>query len=323
MSRIAGIAASGAPVRDRTEEVLDQLRLVFPFDAGIVSSVDPATGEPRALVTRGYPDAFADYLVGPEWYAECIEPFGLPRTGWPVRERDLPIDPMSLQGIMAGRQAGLYEGLLSALITPDGRDAGFVMLSWAEEASPSDDACALIGHLSEALANMVDPLQSAHVLASTLGDAYNAVALVKGGTLVQLRGAPAPALVDASAPARQMVEHVLSGRRNSVAFLWPRAEGGWYGCRAFRCGDGVAVLGYRELESPYGLTRRELEVLTSLVDGASNSEIAAQLWVTTRTVRAHVEHILEKLGVASRAAAVGRAVVEGLLLPRHAGQSSA
>jgi DNA-binding NarL/FixJ family response regulator len=63
-------------------------------------------------------------------------------------------------------------------------------------------------------------------------------------------------------------------------------------------------------------------VLTSLVDGASNGEIAAQLWVTTRTVRAHVEHILEKLGVASRAAAVGRAVVEGLLLPRQAGDAA-
>jgi DNA-binding CsgD family transcriptional regulator len=319
MARIAAVAASGGPVRERADEVLDQLRRIFPFDAGIVSSVDPTSGEQRALASRGYSEDFTKYLVSPEWQAECIEPFGVPRTGFPVRESDLPIDPMSLRGIAAGREAGLYEGLLSALVTREGRHAGFLMLSWSEAEPPSEEACMIIGHLSQALANMVHPLQSARTLASTLGPETTAVALQGDGTVEPLSGRdPAPELIARGAPARELVEQVLGGGRQTVAFLWPRAGGGWYACRGFRCGDGVAVLAYREHDALYGLTRRELEVLTSLTGGASNGEIAAQLWVTTRTVRAHVEHILEKLEVSSRSAAVGRAVSEGLLLPHHA-----
>ena len=64
-----------------------------------------------------------------------------------------------------------------------------------------------------------------------------------------------------------------------------------------------------------GLTRREIEVLTQLASGASNPAIAKLLHVSPRTVATHVEHILEKLDVSTRAAAVGRAVREALLLP--------
>ncbi|WP_214371327.1 LuxR C-terminal-related transcriptional regulator [Pseudonocardia sp. H11422] len=70
-----------------------------------------------------------------------------------------------------------------------------------------------------------------------------------------------------------------------------------------------------EVDRPHGLTRHELEVLTLLVDGGSNAEIAGALQVPTRTVKAHVEHILDKLGVPTRAAAVGRAIQDGLLSP--------
>jgi len=48
------------------------------------------------------------------------------------------------------------------------------------------------------------------------------------------------------------------------------------------------------------LTRREQEVAASLADGLSNRQIARRLVITERTVKAHVEHILDKLGLASR-----------------------
>jgi DNA-binding CsgD family transcriptional regulator len=318
LSRIAGIAASGASALERTEEVLDELQHVFPFDAGLLSCVDPVAATRRQpVVVRGYPDSFTDYLVSPEWHAECVQPFGMSRTGWPVRERDLPVDPMSLRGIAEyGRPAGLNEGLLSALITPEGRHTGFVMLSWANDEPPSDEACAVIGHLSLALANMVDPLQSARVLAGSLGDGTSAVGLRADGGVVPLRGTPDATLIEPGSPVREIVERLLGERRTMVPFLWPRPAGGWYLCRAFRCRDGLAVLAYRPHDVLYGLTRRELEVLTSLAGGWSNNDIAEHLVVTTRTVRAHVEHIFDKLGVATRSAAVARAVTEGLLLPR-------
>jgi DNA-binding CsgD family transcriptional regulator len=319
MSRIAGIAASGASADERTEEVLDELQHVFPFDAGMLSCVDPVTATRRQpIVARAYPDSFRDYLVGPEWHAECIEPFGLPRTGWPVREHDLPVDPMSLRGIAEyGRPAGLNEGLLSALITPEGQHTGFIMLSWANDEPPSNEACAVIGHLSLALANMVDPLQSARVLAASLDEGSTAVGLRTDGGVIPLRGTADTELVEPGSPLRRIVEQLLAERRMTVSFLWPRPAGsGWYLCRAFHCRDRLAVLTYRPHDGVYGLTRRELEVLTSLAVGWSNHDIAEHLTVTTRTVRAHVEHIFDKLEITTRSAAVARAVAEGLLLPR-------
>ena len=55
--------------------------------------------------------------------------------------------------------------------------------------------------------------------------------------------------------------------------------------------------------SSYGLTRRETEVLHFVAEGRANAEIALELDLSPRTVEKHVEHILDKLGVKSRAAA--------------------
>jgi non-specific serine/threonine protein kinase len=48
------------------------------------------------------------------------------------------------------------------------------------------------------------------------------------------------------------------------------------------------------------LSPREREVAALLADGLTNREIAERLIVTQRTVASHIEHILEKLGFASR-----------------------
>jgi DNA-binding CsgD family transcriptional regulator len=58
---------------------------------------------------------------------------------------------------------------------------------------------------------------------------------------------------------------------------------------------------------------RELEVLRLLTDGASNPDISKALYISRRTTEHHVEHILTKLGVTSRTAAVAYALTHGLL----------
>ena len=62
-----------------------------------------------------------------------------------------------------------------------------------------------------------------------------------------------------------------------------------------------------------GLTKRELEVFRLLADGLSQKEIAAQLVISSKTVAAHVQHVLGKLGVHSRTQAVAQAYRRGLL----------
>ncbi|MFN2538022.1 MAG: LuxR C-terminal-related transcriptional regulator [Mycobacteriales bacterium] len=61
------------------------------------------------------------------------------------------------------------------------------------------------------------------------------------------------------------------------------------------------------------LTTREIEVLTLIASGRQNEGIAADLGISTHTVRTHVQSILSKLGVANRVAAVTLAHQTGLL----------
>jgi DNA-binding NarL/FixJ family response regulator len=63
------------------------------------------------------------------------------------------------------------------------------------------------------------------------------------------------------------------------------------------------------------LSMRERQVLVLVATGASNARIAEQLVVSTETVKSHVAHILAKLDVSSRAAAVDRALAIGALTP--------
>jgi DNA-binding CsgD family transcriptional regulator/GAF domain-containing protein len=73
--------------------------------------------------------------------------------------------------------------------------------------------------------------------------------------------------------------------------------------------DTGVVLGRRARGGPRGLgalTARELEVLERVAAGESNADIAAGLFITEATVKAHVKHIFRKLGVANRAEAVSR-----------------
>ncbi|MGA1813435.1 response regulator transcription factor [Frondihabitans sp. 4ASC-45] len=56
------------------------------------------------------------------------------------------------------------------------------------------------------------------------------------------------------------------------------------------------------------LTAREAEVFALIAEGASNPEIAARLFVSVATVKAHVNTIFAKLGVSTRAQAIALAL---------------
>jgi two-component system NarL family response regulator len=61
------------------------------------------------------------------------------------------------------------------------------------------------------------------------------------------------------------------------------------------------------------LTPRELAVLRLLADGQANKEIATTLDISERTVKSHLGHLFEKLGVTSRTEAVRVATRRGLV----------
>jgi two-component system nitrate/nitrite response regulator NarL len=64
-------------------------------------------------------------------------------------------------------------------------------------------------------------------------------------------------------------------------------------------------------ERPFGLTRRELEIVTAVASGESNKEIAQQLGISEETVKHHLTRIYDKVGASTR--------LELALFARHHG----
>lgn len=66
-------------------------------------------------------------------------------------------------------------------------------------------------------------------------------------------------------------------------------------------------------DEPIKLTRREIEVLTLVIEGRSSKEVADLLFVSKRTVDFHLANIYDKLQVTNRVQAFRRAVRLGII----------
>lgn len=77
--------------------------------------------------------------------------------------------------------------------------------------------------------------------------------------------------------------------------------------------NNVTEVNYGAGKSQYGLTDREMDVLSLMVSGLSNNDIAEKLVITRATAKAHVHSILQKLCVGSRTQATITAMKEGLV----------
>ncbi|WP_271254967.1 response regulator [Pseudanabaena sp. Chao 1811] len=75
----------------------------------------------------------------------------------------------------------------------------------------------------------------------------------------------------------------------------------------------AAEADYKQVLEATPLTERELEVLSEIVNGNSNAEIAERLYITVGTVKTHVRNILNKLCADDRTQAAVRALRAGLV----------
>ena len=135
-----------------------------------------------------------------------------------------------------------------------------------------------------------------------------------------------PAFVYDTARSRWRLAEALaeSGDRDEAQRQWQLAAAAADSLGAARLRAALADLGRRARlgdravrGGPLGiLTSRELEVLTCLAAGLSNKEIAAELFISGKTVSVHVSNILAKLGAASRTEAAAIAHDNGISRPR-------
>jgi two-component system nitrate/nitrite response regulator NarL len=87
--------------------------------------------------------------------------------------------------------------------------------------------------------------------------------------------------------------------------------------RDFLCDETLAALTseirLRRADDRPILSPREREILTRFTDGESVPTIARSIHLSQSTIKTHVQHLYEKLGVSDRAAAVAAAMRRGLI----------
>jgi DNA-binding CsgD family transcriptional regulator len=253
------------------------------FDRAFVSSIDDANFVPQACFIRG----------DPEW-AEAIleagrrEPRRLDRhllETEMIRRRQ----PIRVQDAQRERgvhpeiaEVSMSRSYVAAPIVVRDEVIGFIHADYYEQRRL---VCA------QDAANL-------WMFADAFGQAYERVLL--GEQIAQLRAS--------------MLE-ALSGAEHRFAAITDRAP-------SLRPGAGAVVDGppgaarrrpvhrtenwSRNPGPDELLTRRELEVLQLMADGATNDGIATRLVISHGTAKTHVKHILRKLGAANRAEAVSR-----------------
>jgi NarL family two-component system response regulator LiaR len=120
----------------------------------------------------------------------------------------------------------------------------------------------------------------------------------------------------------QMVQHALQS--GAIGYLLKdvsadelaRAIRAAHSGRATLSPEAAEALVHAAHQPPapgHDLTERERAVLALMVEGLSNTQIAARLVVSPSTIKTHVSNILSKLGVASRSEAVALALRCGLV----------
>jgi DNA-binding CsgD family transcriptional regulator len=324
--QIAAAARIGMLTRERdttsaSAQALGELARALPLDAATLLTIDPLTGSHVQIAGIGYTaeasQALAGEFVATPWYRNVVRRELPPsisedaddagprfRHGWFYAERVRP--------------AGFRDGVTGAL-RHRGRLVGLVHLSTESADAYDTDARRLLASVIPALAAFADPLAHAGDVHGLAGE--DAASLVTDdGRVIDLPGRDRPRVLREGDGFGALLKAFTGTGGQRLRLLRP-AGGGWrwvvlhrHPARPGLAADAVLVH-ETPTELPYGLSPRELEVLTRAATGQTNQAIAQALFLSPRTVHSHVEHLLRKTGCASRAEATALAVRDGLLRP--------
>jgi two-component system nitrate/nitrite response regulator NarL len=174
----------------------------------------------------------------------------------------------------------------------DGREA--LEAIGAEEPDVAVIDRTLTGLSGEQVLNAVarDGLRTRVVLIAAAADPRDVYAAIAEG---------AAGYLTKSADARELCDAITAVARGRTV-LAPELQAG--------------IAGEIRLRAPHDrpvMSDREREILTLIAEGLSAPQIGRTLHLSTATVKTHLQHLYEKLGVSERAAAVAEAMRRGLL----------
>jgi DNA-binding CsgD family transcriptional regulator len=325
-SAVAGmidVAGSPAPLLDRAQEVLEKLSRSIPSDAAWLALSDPRADVCATVGSAGLDTSVVEYLDRPA-VAQDIQAAGVNRTRPPMSVRDIPVSADELPTwAECLAPAGFRESLGVALFEPGGPYMGILSLLFSSDERPSAAMRDRLAQLSPLVARALSPTRSLLATARLVQGATAGAVLLRNGTSYPLAGLDDHAVLAADSPVVGIARATLLAGQVYRSFMWPArdgAEGTGHLRLTVLAGTEVPafVLGIL-LVTPdvdcRGLTARELQVLGLLVEGHSNQQIARRLAVAPRTIAAHVEHLLHKLGAPTRTLAAVLAEREGCYVP--------
>jgi len=287
-----------------------------------------AAGELHAL--RGDFDAARRELDAPAGDAlpsEIVAPLAGARATLALAEGDPAAAQVHVDGALAMRQDPFYTPPLYAL----GLRAEAELAERARAGRRPIDArraAGLMERLDALLAGVSAPDGLAH---RALAHAEHARVTGDGAPERWRAAAAAWDALAAPYPAAYARLHaaeatVRAGDRHGAATLLAEAHATAAGLGARPLQDAIEALARRARldvaaapeppvgeEGPAGLTAREAEVLRLLAEGLTNREIAGRLFISRKTVSAHLAHIFAKLDVHTRTEAAGRARALGVV----------
>lgn len=137
------------------------------------------------------------------------------------------------------------------------------------------------------------------------------------GIIEEIDSAQGARAIRQMADVIKLAQALLSADRDAIRFVWLADDDQW---RAVVIERNIAFeviptakVTVRKFQPPFGVSVRELDVLTLIAAGLSNDALAGRLQRSSRTIAKHVENLFEKLGVYTRAGLASLAIEQGLL----------
>jgi predicted ATPase/DNA-binding CsgD family transcriptional regulator len=234
---------------------------------------------------------------------------------------------LGLQGLAFTRRAGadlearmqIEESLDILRGLGDRRNVAKVLVVAADINADLGEAETAAGQLAESLTLFVEfgdrwlcgwSLEAAAQLAAAVGDSERAARLFGAADAVWVA-------IEAPLPAglRDRHDRVLADVRSRLGVA--RFEAACDEGRSLPVGATIELVqpapSPARVDTPEGLTTRELDVLTLVAEGRTDAQVAERLVVSLRTVHAHLRSIYRKLDVHTRSAATRYALEHGLV----------